>query len=463
MVTTNKINKFLSLAWHSAKKTLGNDHGWVQLAIAGVAAAGAIASALSDKGGNGAEFQNNTQSGNTTNDVSFLFDVEATQAMTNLTQSMNDWSMQDRDYFKNVFEPFQNALIKSNQALLPDIVANSGSSLQSNLKAIMGGDMLQEAFTNLAKETGGDISRFSADFGQMVDQIPTAEQRVGQAISGLEQQFGKAGADLKRQMGAKGMDVSEAGLREMAIGKATAKAGVTDQANQAARMEKLDALERGIGVQSAVQAGQTSQLNANRALTQSGTAMNQQIGGVMDTESLSGAGEAGIQMTAARSDRMVGQTSDAKTATWAKRGMETARFFDPETGATVGADGNPYQQTVFNEKNAITDWKNSLSPEDYKRLNGNNGGVMANNNNANIRPSYGAYSGVPGGFDIGAWAYGNQTGGPNQSTGPQGGPGQGGMTGAEGAASGGQGGNLGGDANGMGLGAGVGPDGMGNI
>ena len=419
MVTTttiNKINKFLSLAWHSAKRVLGNDHGWVQLAVAGIAAAGAIASALAQPSGQSAEgFQNNTQSGNTINDVDFLFDVEATQAMTNLTQSMNDWSMQDRDYFKNVFEPFQNALIKSNQALLPDIVANSGASLQSNLKAIMGGDMLQEAFTNLAKQTGGDISRFSAEFGQMVDQIPTAEQRVGQAVSGIEQQFGKAGAELKRQMAAKGMDVSEAGLREMAIGKAAAKAGITDQANQAARMEKLDALERGLGVQGAVQASQTNQLNANRVLTQSGTAMNQQIGGVQDTGSLSAAGEAGVQMTVVQSDKMLGQRQDTQTATFVKKGMETPRFFDKDTGEIVAANGIPVAQARYNQLQKENAFKASISPPP---------GVQG----VGSQPKY---------------YYG-------------GGPGVSGMGGAEGPGSGGQGGNLGGDAVGMGLGAGGG-------
>ena len=411
------INKFLSLAWRSAKSTVGNDHGWVQLAIAGVAAAGAIASALSDKGSTvgGAKFTANTVSGNTTNDVDFLFDVEATQAMTNLTRSMNNWGMQDRTYFKQVFEPFQTALIKSNQALLPDIVANSGASLQSNLKAIMGGDMLQEAFTNLAKQTGGDLSRFSADFGQMVDQIPTAEQRVGQAVSGLEQQFGKAGAELKRQMGAKGMDVSEAGLRQMALGKATSKSSVTDQANQMARTEKLDALERGIGVQSAVQESQTSMLDASRKTTQAGVDLTPQIGGVQETESLSAAGEAGVQMTASQADKMLGQRSDTKTATFVEKGTETPRFFDKDTGEIVAANGMPVGQAEYNRLQKEKAFAASVRPQGQGAGGYNYDG-----------------SGVPGGYD--------------------GGPGVSGASG-QGSSSGGlDSGGFGGTSNGLGVG-----------
>ena len=430
VTTTNKINKFLSLAWHSAKKTLGNDHGWVQLAIAGIAAVGAIASALSQPGSNGAEFQNNTQSGNTINDVNFLFDVENTQAMTNLTQQMNDWSTEDRNYFKDVFEPFQQALTEGNKTLIPDIVANSGASLQSNLKSIMGGDMLQEAFTNLTKEAGGDVSKFSADFGQMVDQIPTAEQRVGQAVSGLEQQFGQAGAELKRQMGAKGMDVSEAGLRQMALGKATSKSSVTDQANQMARTEKLDALERGIGVQSAVQESQTSMLDASRKTTQAGADLTPQIGGVQALDSLSETGMGVADMTANMANKQIGQSNETKSATFAAKGMNTPRYVDPETGFIVGAGGDNWTKTNFDERNAVTDWKNSLSPEEYKKLNGSNGVVSAD-----IKPKTPNYA-LDGG-----------------------GPGVGGAGGSDGAASGGGGvsgsGGMG-EGNGLGLGEGGG-------
>jgi hypothetical protein len=253
---------------------------------------------------------------------------------------MNDWAADDRAFFKDTFEPFQQALIDTNQDLLPDIVANSGTALQQNLKDMMGSEFLKESFRSQITEAGGDISRFATDFAQQVDQIPSAEERVGQAMSGIEQRFGAAGKELKRAMAAKGVDVTQASARDLAIAKAGAKAGGTQQAQEAARREKLGATERGIGVLGAVQQSQSTMLQSQQSLTQSGADLLPQVGGVQETESLSQAGVVGADMATAMSEKILGQTSDTKSAEFVQKGLQVPRFFDKETGKMVDAAGN---------------------------------------------------------------------------------------------------------------------------
>lgn len=315
---------------------------WPLVAAAGITAVGGIIAGLAaDKGGATYEPEvlPKTVSGNVVSDMDFLFDVEANEAMRELTTQMGEWSTEDRNFFEDEFEPFQAALIETNQAVLQDIVANSGTALQQNLKDMVGSDFLKETFRTQITATGADIGRFATDFAQQIDDIPTADQRVGQVISGIEQRFGEAGAQLKRDMAAKGLDVSQASKRDIAISKAEAKAAGTDLAQQAAREERLGATERGIGVLGAVQQSQAGLLATERGLTQAGAGLLPQVGGVMDQPGVSEAGRIGAELTLAGSEKMLGQRADVMSADFTQKGIQVPKFFDKESGDVMTASG----------------------------------------------------------------------------------------------------------------------------
>jgi hypothetical protein len=325
-------------------------HGIAPLIIAaGISAVAGIAGALADGGGpetRDPEILPSTVSGNIVQDMNFLFDLEAGEAMKGLTEQMNQWSGQDREFFENTFQPFQASLIEANQALIPGIVANAGAAMQSSLKDLMGGDFLKDAFRQQVEQSGGDISALSESFTQQIDNIPSAEQRIGEAISGVEQRFGAAGAELKRQMASQGLDVSQASKRQLAIEKAKAKAGAVGVAGEAARTEKLSATQAGIGVAANVQTGAANLLATQQSLTQAGASLTPQVGGVQAGQAVSEAGAIGAQLATTGAERVLGTASATKQAEFTQAGIATPRFFDKETGKVVDAAGNKIEQPV---------------------------------------------------------------------------------------------------------------------
>ena len=352
---------------HSIRAATTNNV-WPLVVAAGISAVGGILAAkASDKGSaavGGDKILPNTVSGNEVSSQDFLFDIESVKAMQDLTTSMSEWSGQDRDFFKNTFEPFQESLVQSNQELLPSIVKNSSTALQQNLNDMFDSTALKDQFRTMSLASGERIGDFSEKFAEQVDKIPTAEQRIGQAISGVEQRFGQAGAELKRQMGAKGLDVSEAGIREMMIGKATAKAGAAQQAGEAARKEMLDATAQATGVFSTVQQSQTAQLTAERGLVQSGATLMPQVGGVKDQESVGAAGAIEAQLTAQESGKQLGTASEKKDAEFTQKGVQVPKFFDKETGNVITAGGEDVKsmELTYEERlaKALADQRNAL-------------------------------------------------------------------------------------------------------
>jgi len=342
------MNKFLKHAWTTAKQVIGNEHGWIPL-VAGIIGAAATAysaskSSAASSQGEDAEILPNTISGNSYTDQDFVFDQEASEAMKALTDSMNDWSQEDRNFFEQTFQPFQQSLIEGNKALIPDIVANSKEALSQNLSDLVASDHLKEQFGSTIKNTGGAINEFGASFLQQVRDIPTTEQRVGEAVAGIEQRFGEAGAELKRAMASKGLDVDAASKRALSIAKASAKAGAVGQAKEAARMEKLNATQAGVGLAQSVQESQANMLGAERAMTQSSATLTPQIGGVQETQSVSSAGEVGASLTQAQSEKILGQRKSDMNAEFTQEGVVQPKFFDRETGDIVDAAGNPIKK-----------------------------------------------------------------------------------------------------------------------
>jgi len=322
---------------------------WPLVIAAGITAVGGIVSSLAASpggaGGSAGKIRESTVSGNSTGAQDFLYDLTAVKNMQDFTAQMGEWSGQDRNFFDSVYKPFQEDLMEANQAMLPNIVANSSEAMQQNLSDLFDSSMLKDSFKEATLKTGAQAMDMADKFAEQIDSIPSSEQRIGQAISGVEQRFGQAGAELKKTMGAKGLDVSEASVRDMMIGKATAKAGAAQQAGEGARRELMDATAAATGVFSKLQTQSAEMLGGERDFTQASTDMQPQVGGVKDLESVSGATSFGAQMTTADAGKQLGTTSEKKDVTMTQRGIRVSKFFDPETGDIVTGAGD-----------SITDW-----------------------------------------------------------------------------------------------------------
>jgi hypothetical protein len=279
--------------------------------------------------------QPRTVSGNVVNDMDFTFDQEFTESMKALSTQLAEWADDDRSFFEDTFVPFQASLMDTNQAILPAITANSTLSLEQNMKDLLGSEQLKKSFRENISSLGADIGAFATSFADQIDDIPTAAQRVGEAVSGIEQKFGQAGAELKKAMGAKGLDVSEAGLRNLAISKAEALSGGVGAAKEAARKEKLAGTSGALGVLGTVQASQSEQLGTQQELTQAGALLTPQVTGVQDQDSVSKAGELGAGLTETGAGKVLGTGAETKTAEFTAKGVVQPTFFDAETGTAL--------------------------------------------------------------------------------------------------------------------------------
>lgn len=361
----SKFKTHMKYAWDTAKHVIGNEHGWIPLAIAAIGAAAtaysASKSAAATSGGEDAEILPNTVSGNSYSDQDFVFDEEAQAAMKSLTEQMNTWSQTDRSFFEETFQPFQQALIEGNKSLIPNIVENSKESLSQNVSDLVASDHLKTQFRSMIKDSGGAISEFGANFLEQVRNIPSTEQRVGEAVAGIEKSFGQAGAELKRSMAAKGLDVDVASKRALAIAKASAKAGGVQQAKEASRLEQMTASERAVGVASQVQESQANMLTQERGLLQAGANLTPQIGGVQETQAISEAGKVGAELTTTGAERILGQRKSDMNAEFTQAGVVTPKFFDRETGKLVDAAGNE----IKTPRPASAPVNTNYDPRDY--------------------------------------------------------------------------------------------------
>jgi hypothetical protein len=314
------------------------------IVAAGISAAAGVFGALASGGGDDMptpEILPKTDSGRVIQDMNFVLDVEAGENLTNMIGEFSEIAAVENDFWENTFLPMQQDLVKGTQVLIPQIVKNSGDALKSNMKDLVGGDFLKDAFRQQIEQSGADIGRFAESFSKQIDDIPTAEQRVGEAVAGVEKRFGAAGAELKRQMGAKGMDVSQASQRDLAISKATAKAGASDAAAESARKEQLAGAAAGVEVSAGVQTGQANLLATQQELTQSGAMLTPELGGIQDVEGVGKAGELGAELVVEKATQVLGTTSDTISADFTQKGIQKPISFDKETGDLTDMAGNP--------------------------------------------------------------------------------------------------------------------------
>jgi hypothetical protein len=281
-----------------------------------------------------------TVSGEVRKNVDILFDETAMEAMTNLTKKMEEWGDIDRNFFEETYRPFQESLISTNQQLLPMIGQNANLSLEQNIKDLTGSDALKTIFRNNISDLGGQMSDTAKRFGAELDNLPSVQERVGQAVSAVEQQFGQAGQDIRRRLAAQGLNVSEATERDLAIKKATAKAGAVGAASEAARRERTDALAQGAGVFSNLQASQAGLLANQQQLTQQGVGLTPQVAGVQATGAVSEAGGLAKDLTGAAGLLARGTSETGRDISVTQAGATSGAFPGLDGGRLFDEAGN---------------------------------------------------------------------------------------------------------------------------
>jgi hypothetical protein len=324
-------------------KWMRNEGGWIGAAIsAGGAILGGLLGGSGDDGGSKApepKILPKTVSGQNVNDFDILYDEEAEVALANLAEQVGQWSQDDREFFQNTFVPFQQTLIDTNQALLPAIEKTAGSSLEEVSRNLFSNRALKDTLSRAIEEIGGNVGDIANTFKSELDNLPTAEERIGQALTAVEGQFGKAGAALKRDLASRGIGVSQASERELAIEKAKAKAGATGAAAEAARTERRQALSQGLGALSGVQGAATQQLLGigSQDIQAGQAATAAQVGGVQQPGTEMTELQAGLATTQATKE--LGTEAVSSDIQFTQKGLKRAPMVD-EQGQFTPAEEN---------------------------------------------------------------------------------------------------------------------------
>lgn len=281
-----------------------------------------------------------TVSGSDMTNFEVLYSQEAVEALKSLTDSLNDWSNTDRNFFENTFLPYQQSLVQANLGMAQTIEKVAGSTLEANLTDIVSNEALKETFRltageGLAPDSG--VIQQADRFFQQLDELPTESELVGQALTQVESQFTGIGKQLTRDFASRGQAVSQASRRELLTEKAKAKAGAAGVAGVTARQERLAGFERGVGVAGQVeQLGQAAKSSATANLiglqtSQQAGLATPQIGGV---EKITGIEEAQLTAGLVKSEagKTLGTSTQSQTAKFEQAGVKTPVFAAIEEG-----------------------------------------------------------------------------------------------------------------------------------
>ena len=213
------------------------------------------------------------------------------------------------------------------------------ATLEQNLTDMQENSGIKTMLRDQSAQAGGVGTDALAGFRAEMDKLPTTEERVGQALTRVEGQFGQVGKQLARDFQSRGQTVSQASKRNLAIEKAKAKSGAAGAAEEGARQERLNTLERGVAVAGQAQVGATNQLTALQQSQQSGLE-TPQIAGVQETTGLEAAKlEGDLQTTQATQEFGTRQKSDDITHT--QKGIEKGVVSSGATGQAPGVNTSP--------------------------------------------------------------------------------------------------------------------------
>lgn len=370
---------------------------WGSLAGLGIEAAGAYLSATADDDRtttNISPVQPRTTGTSQIVDYDILHNARAVEGMYNLTNKLDQWSSADRGFYENVYQGYQQDIMTTNQTLLPTIERVSASTLQANARDLVSNESLKATFReramyeamddpatatqvktfiaqsgrmpatediksnralynlrNSIKAVTGKVDPASAaaisSFNQQIENIPTTEERVGQALANVESQFGQAGKELAREFQSRGQTVTQASKRAQLFEKAKVKAGAAGAAAEAARAEKLAGAEKAVGVaQTEAQLGtgrealrvQTQQAGVGAAIDVA-RAESERAGAALDaTGRAAGLTMAEAQAQAQRETGAAGVRATDVASLTALQGAQQAGLATPQVGGVTQAD-----------------------------------------------------------------------------------------------------------------------------
>lgn len=229
---------------------------WV---VPAITAAGSLLSALGSGGGSsggGASIQKkepkirsstNAQQGSENIDI--LYDEAALSAMSDLADQIGQFAQQNENFIKDVYMPYQEQMTQANVQMIPQMEGIVGASLEGMTRDLMSNQVLGDILRARAEgdqDPNSFVNQTMSKLETEIQNLPTEEERVGQALASVEHQFKGAGKQLAKDFASRGQAVSQASKRDLLMGKATAKAGAAGQAAEAARGERLSMLSSGL-------------------------------------------------------------------------------------------------------------------------------------------------------------------------------------------------------------------------
>jgi hypothetical protein len=247
-------------------------------------------------------------------DMDVLFSAESLQRMSEMTDKIGEWADSRENFIQDNVLPFQQQAIDNNKSILATIDKVNTGALEQMSKDLMSNGLIaqtmQARVDNGGIEKGGLMDKASSMMKTEIDNLPSVEERVGQALTAVEGQFSAAGKALTRDFASRGQSVSQASKRDLLMNKAKAKAGATGAAAQGAREERMNMLNLGVNaggqVEAAGQSGVASGVNALATLQNSNQAMlgatNNALvdpGKIQESEGLAGL-EAGLTSTSSQ-------------------------------------------------------------------------------------------------------------------------------------------------------------------
>jgi hypothetical protein len=192
-----------------------------------------------------------TESQSTEEHTQILYDTAALQAMSDLTDKIGEMADYNQDFMKDVYMPMQEQFVQANTSMIPQMESIVGDSLEAMSADLVTnrtlGDMLSVRAQGDA-DPNSFVNRTFNAFQTEIANLPTEQERVGQALASVESQFQGAGKQLAKDFAARGQTVSQASARDLMMQKAQAKAGAAGLAKESARAERLGMLEKGVSV-----------------------------------------------------------------------------------------------------------------------------------------------------------------------------------------------------------------------
>jgi hypothetical protein len=221
-------------------------------------AAGSAVGAFFGGGGGGSsqpqysdKIRKRTDSSATMSDFDVLYNSQALEGIQDLTTKIGEWSDRDQDFLTNYGE-YQQQVAEVNQSILPHLSATTKEGIKANAKDLIANTTLKDFLRQGAQSGVPGLQNANNRLQQHLQNIPSEDERIGQALASVEENFGTAGKELAREFAQRGQTVSQSSARDLAMRKAGEKTKQAGLAAEAARQEKTSALQAGLASEAQV-------------------------------------------------------------------------------------------------------------------------------------------------------------------------------------------------------------------